>query len=763
MLIEVYQASSSNQVQPAKGYLQKAPAAGQRHLSSAFLPIMEFARLLLIPAAWLLAAAADLPAARSPGCATRCGDIDVPYPFGLDPQCAVNAGFRLNCTTVGSATKLFHDDLEVIRISVPDGKSWLKTWISRQCYNQTSGGMFEDNAWVQLATYVLSAEDNKVVVIGCKSLGYMWSDSYIIGCMSTCDGGEAPKNGSCSGAGCCQADLPRGVRYYQGFFNSFYNTTEIWRETPCNYVAVMATAAFSFSTTYLTSPAFYDADDARTPVVMEWGITKETCEQARINKTAYACVSEHSDCVDGEAGYRCRCSSGFEGNPYITNGCTDINECLDNVTYPCRGVCENTLGNFTCSCPRGRSMINGVCVKNQRSTWMAPVVGASVGLVALVIGITCAYLIRERRKLHRIKRRYFRQHGGLLLFEEMKSQQGVAFTIFSEEELQEATNKFDAQQVLGHGGQGTVYKGILKSGIEIAVKKCMTIDEQQKKEFGKEMLILSQINHKNIVKLLGCCLEVEVPMLVYEFIPNGTLSNLIHRNNNRHISLDTRLRIAYESAEALAYLHSCASPPILHGDVKSTNILLDGDYTAKVSDFGASILAPNDKSQFVTVVQGTCGYLDPEYMQTYELTDKSDVYSFGVVLLELLTRNKAFNLEGPEHDRSLSMRFLYAMKENKLEDILDDQIKNIENIEYLEETADLARQCLEMSGMNRPSMKEVAGKLGRLRKIMQHPWAHENPEELDMLLGEPSTVNSTGTTGNFSIAKKAAMGLESGR
>ncbi|CAN6182766.1 unnamed protein product [Urochloa humidicola] len=730
---------------------------------------MELARLLLIPAAaWLLAAAAaDLPAARSPGCATTCGDIDVPYPFGLDPQCAINDEFRLNCSTVGRATKLFHGSLEVIRFSVPDGKAWLKTLMSSQCYDQATGDMSYSNAWLNISNlpYVLSADDNKVIVLGCRSLAYMLSDTYIIGCLSTCD--EPLRNGSscASGnAGCCQADLPRGVQYYQSFFNELYNTTKIWRNTPCNYVTVMESAAFNFSTTYLTSTVFYDTDGSRTPVVMEWGITKDTCEQARINKTAYACVSDHSDCVDSDAGYRCRCKDGFNGNPYIVGGCTDINECLDNATYPCAGICENTPGSFTCSCPRGKSMVNGICVKNQRSTWMAAVVGSSVGLVALVIGITCAYLIRERRKLHRIKRRYFRQHGGLLLFEEMKSQQGVAFTIFSEEELQEATNKFDAQQVLGHGGQGTVYKGILKSGIEIAVKRCMTIDEQQKKEFGKEMLILSQINHKNIVKLLGCCLEVEVPMLIYEFIPNGTLSDLIHRNHSRHISLDTRLRIAYESAEALAYLHSCASPPILHGDVKSTNILLDGDYTAKVSDFGASILAPNDKSQFVTVVQGTCGYLDPEYMQTYELTDKSDVYSFGVVLLELLTRKKAFNLQAPEQDRSLSMRFLYAMKENKLEAIIDGQIRNNENIEYLEEIADLARQCLEMSSMNRPSMKEVADKLGRLRKIMQHPWAHENPEELEsLLLGESSTVNSTGTTGNFSIAKKAAMGLESGR
>ena len=382
-----------------------------------------------------------------------------------------------------------------------------------------------------------------------------------------------------------------------------------------------------------------------------------------------------------------------------------------------------------------------------------------------MVAVTCAYLILERRKLQHIKQKYFRQHGGLLLFQEMKSQQGLPFEIFSEEALQQATDRFAEQQVIGHGGHGKVYKGVMKDDMEVAVKRCMTIDEQQKKEFGKEMIILSQINHRNIVKLLGCCLEVEVPMLVYEFIPNGTLFHLIHDNRSRHISLDTRLRIAYESADALAYLHSCASPPILHGDVKSTNILLNGDLTAKISDFGASILAPSDESQFVTLVQGTCGYLDPEYMQTCQLTDKSDVYSFGVVLLELLTRKKAFNLQGPEHEKSLSMVFLCAMKENKLEDILDDEIKNSENLEILEEIAELARQCLEMCGANRPSMKEVADKLDRLRKVLQHPWAQKDPEELDSLLGESSSLVNLGalSTGNFSITKRASMGLESGR
>jgi serine/threonine protein kinase len=383
-----------------------------------------------------------------------------------------------------------------------------------------------------------------------------------------------------------------------------------------------------------------------------------------------------------------------------------------------------------------------------------------------VITITCACLIHDRRKLQHIKNQYFRRHGGLLLYEEMKSKQGLAFKIFSEEELQQATNKFDEHQVLGQGGNGIVYKGHLKDNLEVAVKRCMTIDEQKKKEFGKEMLILSQINHKNIVKLLGCCLEVEVPILVYEFIPNDTLYHLIHGNyNGWHIPLVTRLRIAHESAEALAYLHSCASPPILHGDVKSSNILLDSNLSAKVSDFGASILAPTDETQFVTLVQGTCGYLDPEYMQTCQLTDKSDVYSFGVVLLELLTRKKPFNLDALENEKCLSMRFLSAMKENKLSDLLDDQIKNNENMGFLEEIAELARQCLEMSGVDRPSMKEVRDKLDRLRKVIEHPWTHDNPEELESLLGESSCVviSEVESTGNFSIERKVVKGLESGR
>ena len=240
----------------------------------------------------------------------------------------------------------------------------------------------------------------------------------------------------------------------------------------------------------------------------------------------------------------------------------------------------------------------------------------------------CAYLFHQKRSLAAAKKRFFKQHGGLLLLEEMKSKQGLSFTLFTKAELEEANGNFDERNVLGKGGNGTVYKGTLKDSRSVAIKKCKLMSERQEKEFGKEMLILSQINHRNVVKLYGCCLEVEVPMLVYEFIPNGTLHQLIHgRQHHPHsgprVSFATRLKIGQEAAEALSYLHSWASPPIIHGDMKSANILIDDSYTVKVSDFGASTLAPTDEAQFVTFVQGTYGYLDPEYMQTSKLTSRA--------------------------------------------------------------------------------------------------------------------------------------------
>ncbi|KAG8057095.1 hypothetical protein GUJ93_ZPchr0002g23413 [Zizania palustris] len=724
------------------------------------------------------ATAADALAGQRPGgCPSKCGDVDIPFPFGIGEKCALQPlntryDFKIDCLSTHDGTrKPFFRYNEVTKISVAEGKAWMNMNISSYCYDSSSGTMKgkSESADFSDSPYWISDKDNKIVVIGCQTFAYMTINYVVTGCSLTCEG-STPADGACTGVGCCQLDFPKATWYYSPHFpNENYNTSKkTWTGSPCSYMTVIETTAFRFKKSYLNSTVFYDTHRGVAPVALDWIITYDHCDRAKTNKAsyAYACISENSDCVDEpKGGYRCKCSDGYQGNPYIQGGCQDIDECRDNSTYPCMGICKNMVGYYTCSCNEGSYMVNNsTCVPNQKSAFPAKhVIGGSVGLVVLVISVTCACFIKERRKLQHIKQKYFRQHGGLLLFEEMKSQQGVAFKIFSEKELQQATNKFDEKQVLGRGGNGIVYKGLLKGNIEVAVKRCMTMDDQKKKEFGKEMLILSQINHKNIVKLLGCCLEVEVPILVYEYIPNRTLFHLIHDNHGPCVSLHTRLRIAQESAEALAYLHSCASPPIFHGDVKSSNILLDANLSAKVSDFGASILAPTDEAQFVTLVQGTCGYLDPEYMQTCQLTDKSDVYSFGVVLLELLTRKQPINLVASEHEKSLTMRFLTARNENKLEDIFDFQIKNNNNLKFLQDVAELAIQCLEMSGVNRPSMKEVVEKLSMFMKVMQ-PWMQQNMEEFENFLGEMSMVNSQViSTGNFSTEDSDVTALVSGR
>ncbi|KAF5939184.1 hypothetical protein HYC85_023443, partial [Camellia sinensis] len=294
--------------------------------------------------------------------------------------------------------------------------------------------------------------------------------------------------------------------------------------------------------------------------------------------------------------------------------------------------------------------------------------------------------------------------------------------IIAAEDLKMATNNYHESRILGQGGQGTVFKGVLPDNTIVAIKKAKVIDQShsQIEQFINEVIILSQVNHRNVVKVLGCCLETQVPLLVYEFISNGTLYDHIHTtgHSTSTITWENRLRIATETAAALSYLHSAASTPIIHRDIKSTNILLDNNYVAKVSDFGASRLIPIDQTQLNTLVQGTLGYLDLEYFQTSQLTEKSDVYSFGVVLVELLTGRKALSFDRPEVQRNLAMYFVSSMKENQLFEIVDEQVMNEANADQLKEVAILAKRCLRVKGDERPTMKEVEMEI--------HPWVDEN-------------------------------------
>ncbi|CAN1126230.1 Wall-associated receptor kinase-like 22 [Linum perenne] len=212
---------------------------------------------------------------------------------------------------------------------------------------------------------------------------------------------------------------------------------------------------------------------------------------------------------------------------------------------------------------------------------------------------------------------------------------------------------------------------------------------------------------KNVVKLLGCCLETQVPLLVYEFIPNGTLFHYLHdrRPVEQQLILTwkARLRIATEVAGALSYLHSAASTPVYHRDIKSTNILLDGECRAKIADFGISRTINIDQTHLTTKVQGTFGYLDPEYYQSSQFTEKSDVYSFGVVLVELLTRKRAVSCSIEERNHVLEMIDRELKMEAKTEEILI--------------VAELAKKCLRLTGKERPSMKQVTTALESINKF----------------------------------------------
>jgi serine/threonine protein kinase len=382
---------------------------------------------------------------------------------------------------------------------------------------------------------------------------------------------------------------------------------------------------------------------------------------------------------------------------------------------------------------------------------------AGVGLALMVTVTTAASFYCwaiKKRELGRKRAELFRKNGGLLLqqrFSTITSQGEDQYSakIFSAEELKAATDNYSESRILGRGGHGTVYKGILPDQTIVAIKKSKVFDESQVEQFVNEIAILSRIDHPNVVKLLGCCLETQVPLLVYEFIPNGTLFQHIHNKNPpRPLTWEDCLRIATETADALAYLHSTSSTPIIHRDIKSSNILLDENFVAKIADFGASRSVPFDQTHITTLIQGTIGYLDPEYFQTSQLTEKSDVYSFGVVLAELLTRQKPISAARPEESCNLAMHLVVLFNEGRLLQEIEPHILAEVGEDQCYAIAELSVRCLNVKGEERPGMVVVASVLHGLRRSFtidqtatrKDEWVGENSDQEEKHLREPRPI-----------------------
>ncbi|KAK4490051.1 hypothetical protein RD792_000705 [Penstemon davidsonii] len=732
--------------------------------------------LLMLPTTFFVTSfPADFPLAK-PNCTDKCGNISIPYPFGTTQDCNYqHPYFWVTCNQTSNPPKLFvwNSTIEISNISL-DGQLKLLQYISQDCYFQNGTRNTYNAPFIRLPLYMtVNNTANRFTILGCDTYGFITgrrqNRNYETGCTAMCDALDDLEQGSCTGVGCCQTSIPKDVWEVNLTMRSYNNNSDVWAFNKCNYAFLVEESAFKFSPENLTN---LDAVE-KLPMVVDWAIGNGTCEDASANSSSYACKGLHSECYKptNGYGYRCRCTVGYQGNPYLDEGCTqdymmtiaDINECIDSTLNNCteNEYCANTVGGFHCKCKKGykKEGPGQGCVHGQSLAYRLAA-GLALGVIVMLLVICLIYLELKRRSSNEDKKKNFLQNGGTLLQEKLKQiERNTARLIYSLTELRKATNNFHESMIIGQGGFGTVYKGIIENKI-VAIKQSKEVSSNQVDQFVNEIVVLSQINHKNVVKLLGCCLEGQVPLLVYEFISNGTLYEHLHckqpkTSNDDFLNWDRRLNIALETAGVLSYLHTDAFTTIIHRDVKSSNILLDNNFTAKVSDFGASKLVHLDQPHLTISVQGTFGYLDPEYMETGQLTEKSDVYSFGAVLVELLTGMRVISRNRPEEEKNFVMFFLSKLRGKRLFDVLDDGIVREENKEQLIQVANLAQVCLNRKGKDRPTMKQVAMELGGLKRDGKHPWAPENEhnyksQEMEYLLDDGS--NSKDDYGNSTSA-----------
>ncbi|KAG8632898.1 hypothetical protein MANES_18G025260v8 [Manihot esculenta] len=692
---------------------------------AAMVPLKLLVLLILVCVTAPPAMAASLA---NPVCQDKCGDVNFYFTFGVGEGCYMNKSFEVVCNDSFTPPKPFLKSINMELLALVSSSD--AVLVNNPVIHSDCGDKVSTNRGVNMSG----------TATGCDNYAMLVQDGETVGgCLSICRN-ESSNTRGCYGLNCCQATIPPNIQSFEA------NMTDLSGEIDC----IGRKSAFMvhqdlFDLRSLDEMLQMD----HVPARIEWAKFQGNCDLSETITPYINCTSDSKNCQDDS-------------------------KCTDGGNYNCDLFCMHTPGGYDCPCPtENYENISNICYpshlfSNQKSHSKFIIIGCASGLgfLLLLIGLWLLYKLMKRRHAMKLKQKFFKRNGGLLLQQQLSSEgNNVEQTkLFACNELENATDHYHENRILGQGGQGgqgTVYKGMLTDGRVVAIKKSKVVDEDKLEQFINEVLILSQINHRNVVKLLGCCLGTEVPLLVYEFIPNGTLFQYIHNQNEElPLTWEMRLRIATEVAGALSYLHSAASLPIYHRDIKSSNILLDDKFRAKVADFGTSKSISIDQTHVTTRVQGTFGYLDPEYFQSSQFTEKSDVYSFGVVIIELLTGQKPISPLRSVEARSLATYFLDSMEANRLFEIVDVRVLKEGGKEEIIAVAKLAKRCLDLSGKKRPSMKTVAMELEGIRASQGFSLTIEqDQEEVDFSVGDytgPWDVDSSSTGSLNSVESTVA-------
>ncbi|KAF3321363.1 wall-associated receptor kinase 3-like protein [Carex littledalei] len=449
------------------------------------------------------------------GITSHCNSV--PYPFGA-PGFALN-GFEVICTSTptGNRTINYNPYWNSTQgnpnpsLRLPTGTYLIKNIslqgqvniftgpIYRQCNDNGTETLLHGNGWLNLTDtpFTLSKNDTTFIVLGCDDVVLIegvagdsngsGNNFRSGGCVAFCSNPSSRIDKSCSGLGCCQMPLP-GPGDLKSFELKLFKVPNsgVRQLTNCSTAFFTTHNEFLFRAAQFDNKGYFRDNLADHVVVLNWAIGEKSCEEAKKNLNSFAC-KKNSQCYDSPngAGYLCNCSTGYKGNPYDQGGCSDIDEC-QNPENPCMGPCTNTDGSYICGCPSGKtgdSRKDGPgCSKLKKPSPLNVILGICLCLVfVLAMGSFYTYSRLQRRKLVKVRSEFFRQNGGWILQQRLASQ-GIDSTtkIFTSEELQRATDDYSENKILGQGGYGTVYKGVLSNEQVVAIKISKLIDENQK-------------------------------------------------------------------------------------------------------------------------------------------------------------------------------------------------------------------------------------------------------------------------------------------